>query len=481
MPPAIGDGVGRLDAFPYCTTAGRVMSAPLVRVPAGSSLGAAAAVMAEAGISSVVVGDPVALGIVTERDLLRATVRDGAAALAAPVDRVMSSPLATVRVDALVATAIGRMERLGIRHLVVVDEGGAAVGMVSARTLLKLRAREALGIGDAIATAADAAAIGKVREGLPGLARALRGDGVTAVAVAGVISAALREATARAGELALAAMAEEGWGPPPAAWCLLVLGSGGRGESLLVPDQDNALIHAGGDAEDGWFAEAGRRIADILDAAGVPYCAGGVMAREPRWRRSREGWRETIGRWIAEKDGGALLDVDIFFDLHPVLGEGGLARDLAADAVAAATRAPLFLRQLASQQETLRPPLGLFGRLRARHGRVDLKKGGTMPLVAAARTMALAVGSRAVATPARLAAVAAAGRITREDESALGAAFETLLGVLVDDQLAQLAAGDRPGTQILLARLDRPRRRALIAALQALTPLDTMVRDALSR
>ncbi|MCC7271830.1 MAG: CBS domain-containing protein, partial [Alphaproteobacteria bacterium] len=229
------DALGRLDAFPYRTTVDRVMSTPLVTVAAGTALGVAAARMVEAAVSSVVVVDPDPLGIVTERDLLRATARDGAAALAAPVGRVMSSPLVTVRADALVAVAIGRMDRLGIRHLVVVDEAGAPVGMLSARTLLKLRARETLSLGDGVATAGDAATIRQVRLGLPALARSLRGDGVPATAVAGALSAVLREATARAGVLALAGMADDGWGGPPAPWCLMVLGSGGRGESLLVP------------------------------------------------------------------------------------------------------------------------------------------------------------------------------------------------------------------------------------------------------
>ena len=72
---------------------------------------------------------------------------------------------------------------------------------------------------------------------------------------------------------------------------LLILGSGGRGESLLAPDQDNAIVHDGRPEHDPWFLDIATRISDLLDAAGIPYCKGKVMATNPDWRRSLDGWR----------------------------------------------------------------------------------------------------------------------------------------------------------------------------------------------
>ena len=76
-------------------------------------------------------------GIVTERDVLRAIARFGAAALDLPVGQIMSQPLAAVPADAFVYRAIGRMNRLKTRHLGVVDESGCVVGALSARDLLR--------------------------------------------------------------------------------------------------------------------------------------------------------------------------------------------------------------------------------------------------------------------------------------------------------------------------------------------------------
>ena len=473
------DALARLDAFPYRTRVADVMSSPLITAGPTASLAAVARQMCAASISSVVVDTPEGPGIVTERDVLRA-VAAGGDALSTPVSSHLSRPLATVRADDRLYVALGRMDRLHLRHLVVVDEVGARVGMLSARALMKLRSRTALAMGDAIGAAGDAAAIGAARAAVPALARALRADGVPGLEVAGVISASLRDATARAGALAVESMAAEGWGPAPARWCLLLLGSGGRGESLLVPDQDNALVHDGSAADDPWFAELGRRVADILAAAGVPYCTGGVMAREPAWRQSIDGWRASIARWIGEKQGEALLSVDIFFDFRPVLGDGALARALRSAAVDAAASAPLFLRLLGDQLATLNAPLGFFGGIKTREGRTDLKLGGTMPIVAAARTLALAVGSHETATPARLAAAVAAGRIGEEEAADLTAAFETIVAAILDDQLAAIGEGEAPGVRIRPGRFRRARRRALAEALGEIAALHEMVRSAVS-
>ena len=64
---------------------------------------------------------------------------------------------------------------------------------------------------------------------------------------AAIVSHELRALTRRATELAEVRMIDDGWGPPPQPYAMLVLGSGGRGESLLAMDQDNAIVYADGE------------------------------------------------------------------------------------------------------------------------------------------------------------------------------------------------------------------------------------------
>ena len=215
--------------------------------------------------------------------MLTAIAREGAAALARPIGDLMSRPVVAVPPEAFLHVALARMERHGLRHLAVTESGsGKLLGILSARALLKQRAAAALALGDDIAAAADVGALSAAYGRLPQLARGLLAEGLGASEIAQVISDALADMTARAAALAAAAMEAEGRGPAPAPWAFLVLGSAGRGESLLAADQDNALVHGGGEDLDPWFAELGARSADLLNAAGLVYCSGGRHGQEPR-------------------------------------------------------------------------------------------------------------------------------------------------------------------------------------------------------
>ncbi len=77
------------------------------------------------------------LGIITERDLVRA-IADGLNPQQARADVIMSAGPATVTGDEEVAVVAVKMMRLGIRHLPVVDQQGKPVGLISARDLVSL-------------------------------------------------------------------------------------------------------------------------------------------------------------------------------------------------------------------------------------------------------------------------------------------------------------------------------------------------------
>jgi signal-transduction protein with cAMP-binding, CBS, and nucleotidyltransferase domain len=481
--PQQGQGAARLDSFPYRRRVADVMRGPVVTVPPETPLAAASRTMIRERIGSLIVtdGEGAVRGIATERDFLRALAEMGPGAADAPISRIMSSPVATTLEDSFLFVAFGRMPRLGVNHLLAVDARGRPVGMVSASALMRLRSTEALVIGDEVAAADGAAALAKVWRRIPALVDALREEGVEGLDMTAVISAILRELTARAAELAEQSMAEAGWGAAPARWCVLVLGSGGRGESALSPDQDNAIVHAGGDADDAWFAEAGRRIAETLDQAGIPLCKGGVMAKNAAWRRSLSGWQQEVERWIHKKEGEELLNVDIFFDFAPVFGDRTLATELRRHAVAAASRSPLFLRLLAAELDNMHSALSFFGFLRTKQGRFDIKRGGFLPIVTAVRVMALKHGADALATNDRLSALAARGAVNADDAANLARAHNFLIHRLLDQQTADIAAGVKPSTRVDPRRLHQALKAALRSALRHTDLAAEIVRGALSR
>ncbi len=87
--------------------------------------------------SVAVMSDGRLLGIITERDLVRA-IADGVNPAQTAADVIMSADPATVRADEDVDVVAVKMMRLGIRHLPVVDAKGVPVGLVSARNLVAM-------------------------------------------------------------------------------------------------------------------------------------------------------------------------------------------------------------------------------------------------------------------------------------------------------------------------------------------------------
>ena len=82
------------------------------------------------------------LGIVSERDIVRAVAREGTAALAHTARELMTVDLVTVTPATTIAEALELMTNRRCRHLPVKEDGRLA-GMVSIGDLVKARIAEA--------------------------------------------------------------------------------------------------------------------------------------------------------------------------------------------------------------------------------------------------------------------------------------------------------------------------------------------------
>ena len=143
-------------------------------------------------------------------------------------------------------------------------------------------------------------------------------------------------------------MEDEGWGGPPVPFCLIIMGSGGRGENFLYPDQDNGFIlddYPDSDHTriDRYFIELAERFNKDLDVVGFPLCRGHVMACNPLWRKTRSQWREQIQHWGRRRHNIAIQLSDIFFDFRGVFGEVQWALELRRAVTDMIRRSPIFL------------------------------------------------------------------------------------------------------------------------------------------
>jgi DNA polymerase-3 subunit epsilon/CBS domain-containing protein len=485
--------LGRIDSYPYRHRVRDVMRAPAKFVDSNTPLGQAIKKMTDERVSSVFVqpaGNAAAdvrpgnVGIVTERDALRAIASQGVEALDRPARDIMTRPLVVVPADAFIYRAIGRMSRLAIRHLGVVDEGGHVIGALSARDLLRLRASEAVSLGDEIDEAHDAGLLAAAWAKLPHVTASLIAESVNARDIAAVISRELGAATRQAAVIAEKRMKEEGHGGPPCAYAVAVLGSAGRGESLLAMDQDNALVFKDGQpgsAEDIWFGKLGSHIADILHEIGVPYCKGGVMAKNPGWRGSISTWRERIKQWITIANPEQLLSVDIFFDMRPVHGDGRLCLQIWKEAFAVARHNFGFAKLLTENAGTIASGLGLFGQFNTTNGRINLKDVGLFGIVSTARALAVCHHVVERSTSARLSVLKALGKGGAHDLDAMIRAQDTFLSLLLVQQIEDIDHGTPPSNAVAIRGLAPEKRSELRSALKSIGHLDDLKRDLLFR
>jgi CBS domain-containing protein len=128
--------------------------------------------------------------------------------------------------------------------------------------------------------------------------------------------------------------------------------------------------------------------------------------------------------------------------------------------------------------EVMSSALNIFGRFREEDGRVDLKRGGLLPIVSGGR-VALRIGVNATATPERWRAAVEPGFVRREDFARIDDAHEMILELVLSQQIADLAAGRAPGTAVEVRRLLGLSRERLKQALKIVGEIDLILNHVL--
>jgi CBS domain-containing protein len=121
---------------------GRILQRPLVTIPTGTTILEAAKIMVENNIGLLVVSDAKDItklaGVISERDVMKAIA--SGREMNALVDELSSKRVVTAKASSDVAEAAKAMNKNRIRHVVVVDDQGKPVGVVSMRDLVGERA-----------------------------------------------------------------------------------------------------------------------------------------------------------------------------------------------------------------------------------------------------------------------------------------------------------------------------------------------------
>jgi CBS domain-containing protein len=394
-----------------------------VTVPLDSTVRQAIEVMDEKRIGSIIIADGstrLPLGIFTLRDLLHRVALPGCT-LDLPIAAVMTAGVITVKPQTTAYQAALIMGRRGLRHLLVVDDAGGLLGIVSQNDLFALQRTGLNDVTGNIREAKDLPALQACSKDIRSMADTMLGQGVAADQLTHLISTLNDLLTLRIIELT-----HDEFDLPQVKWCWVALGSEGRYEQTLSTDQDNGIIFEA----DGLDADAVRKsllpFADSvnrkLDSCGFPLCKGGIMAGNPEWCLSLDEWRAKFAKWIQTPEPKALLNASIFFDFRPLYGDEELSHALRDWLLGAAEKAKLFLRLMTENALQCQPPLGMFRDFVYDNNKdfphtIDLKMHGSRPFVDAARIFSLAHNVTVTSTAQRLRGAAVATNLGADVEA----------------------------------------------------------------
>ena len=437
--------------------------------------------------SSALVADPdgVPVGIVTEQDICRRVAYR--AAPDTPVSEVMSQPVWTVESDDRLFQAIGYMRRRSLRHMPVVKTGSSeVVGILELETALAIAAAHMVEQIEQLTHSATLEGMGQTKRAQANVAEQLFADSTAAPDVQQFITSINNDLYRRIVDLCVDEMAASNWGAPPLGFDVIVMGSGGRGENFLYPDQDNGFIiedypDASHSEIDPWFIELARRMTDALNQVGFPYCHGNVMATNPLWRKTISQWKSQIDLWIGKGSGMVLRLADIFFDFRQVHGSGAMTRSLR-DHVTATAHRPFFLREMFELDSGHEVALGPFNRLLVDreegpgHGKLNLKLTGTLPLVGAARIGALANGIPHTSTMKRIDALREKGVLSEDERDYLAGAFNHITNLVLRQQLRDFNAGRKVGNHVAPGDMTRRERDMLVDGFRAIKQFRKRIR-----
>jgi len=435
--------------------------------------------MRERSISCVVVvsdGRPSA--ILTDRDLRNKVVATGRPPSTLRVADVMSAPLHTIAEDDVLYEALYRMSRHNIHRLVVVDAAGALAGIITVTDILRVQAHSPHQLVLDIEKADSLDALRELHGRIQKLVVHLAGTGIAIREMVRLIANLNDQVLIRLIELLRA----ERYPDLTPDFAFVVMGSEGRGEQTLSTDQDNAIIYADSlsAAEVARLEAFSQELIDALISIGVPPCPGGIMAKNPQWRRSLAAWRQELTRWLSTPTPENVMTGSMFMDLRPIYGRTDLVEALRDHAFHYMSQEQGFLVRMAQNMTRFAPPLGWFGRIKVEksgphRGEVDLKKAGIFAITDGIKALAIEAARLEGSTHDRMEALVECGVMRPDQFADLRAAFDFLVLMRLQGQVAALRANATPSNYVALDRLNAMEQGELRLALEGVEKFQSFI------
>ncbi|MCD8553570.1 putative nucleotidyltransferase substrate binding domain-containing protein [Seleniivibrio sp.] len=450
------DPAAQMEAYPFQKRLSEIMSRPVMTCMVDDSVQKVAVKMTEEGIAALVVTNREGLmeGIITERDLVRKVLaRDVQNHSALPVSDVMTHNPYFMTPETYMYEAATFMFRHGIRHLPVLA-GDEIAGIVSIQDLMRFRSQKSMLLVGGANEAETVAELAEVYKAIVKVARVLLIENRSHVETMEILSYVHHSVIRRCFEIVKRSMLDDGYVMPDIRWCFLIMGSGGRKEMLLGPDQDNGFLYEDypeelNEAVDKFFVPFSEKLVMALAEVGYHLCNGKVMVNNPAWRGRLREWRERVTRWIQVPEPQRVRYSSIFFDFMPIAGDSSLCFDLRETVSKLIKANPLFLYQMMELDYKHKVPLGLLDRFithkTGEHkGLLSLKENGSIFIVDCVRMYMLEQGIHGVSTIDRLDRLEELGKFNKATADHVKAAFESFTYLRLQNEIKCIDSGLAP-------------------------------------
>ncbi|MBT0811197.1 cyclic nucleotide-binding domain-containing protein [Litoribacter ruber] len=370
----------------------------------GESCHAAALKMAERDVGSIIIVDneKLPLGIITDKDLRNRLVAKKLP-FETPVERIMSSPLTTMKPNANFPDLYLTMVRQKLHHLIFTEDGTASskvVGIISDHDILLAQGNSPAVLIHGLQNTSEVKEMAKIRNRAERLLKYYLENEVSMDFVANIISEINDLIIQRAIEISKRNLEKKY--PEEVRkikFCFISLGSEGREEQLLRTDLDNAIVYEDLDPEADlaarpFLAELAQSVIDILLACGFHPCPALMMANNPKWCQPLDQWKKYFSEWISNPTEESLMHSAIFFDFRPIYGQKKLSEAMAKHIYKEIEGKSVFLNFLAKNANMNPAPLGFFRNFVVEKSgehrdKFDIKMRAMMPLTDIARLLVL--------------------------------------------------------------------------------------------
>jgi len=379
-------------------------------------------------------------GIITEQDIVRKVtfISDSSK----KVSDFMTSPVIFVYEDDLLFHAVGKMRKNNLRHLPVINMNSEVVGVIYADKAL---AAELGAVTQEIDKMTfdeyDERGLIQIKKQQVHLAARLLDEKTSSNDISYLLSFLNNVIYRRSIRIAEKKINQKNIIKQIPNFSVLVMGSGGRMESFLQPDQDNGIIYEASKTEDPkkvdlYFEELAKEFTKSLDTAGITFCKGNLMATNPMWRKSLPEWKEQVQDWITNFNEQNLIYVDMLYDFRSVYGKPELADDLR-NFIFDKLVNNKILKFLFKNEEGRRAGLTFFGGFK-----LEKKKGaGTLPLVESVRIYSIKHRINKNTTAARIEELTKKNVFTNDEADFFQNAHRFLTYILLKDQVASVQEG----------------------------------------